>query len=74
MGITDTEAPSEYVTPAEASRLTGVSQSTLLRAAAAGKITPHRTPGGHRRYRRTDLEQLIAPVSSATGAGTKAGA
>lgn len=40
----------------EAAKLKGVSPSTLRRWEAEGKITPERTPSGHRRY---DLAQLL---------------
>lgn len=47
----------------EAARIARVSRSTLLRAEKTGRITPLRTPGGHRRYRRTDAEQLLSAPS-----------
>ena len=46
----------------------GVSLNTLRRWSDAGKLTCYRSPGGHRRYRRADVEQLLR-----TEAGTHAG-
>lgn len=48
------------ITAAEAARRLGVSVRTLDRAVAAGKITPKRTPGGHRRFDPDDVDDLLA--------------
>lgn len=53
----------EYVGRTEAARLARVSVSTLIRAEKAGRIVPLRTPGGHRRYLKSDCESLLAPAS-----------
>ena len=37
----------------------GVSLTTLRRWSDAGKLTCYRSPGGHRRYRRADIETLL---------------
>lgn len=42
----------------EASRLLGVSISTVRNWERVGKIAPFRTPGGQRRYRVEDIEAL----------------
>jgi len=67
MPDTDTYATSgsELVSAGEAVRLLPISRSTLLRAERAGYIIPLRTPGGHRRYRRADVEALIAERTGA---------
>ena len=44
----------------EAARLLGVSPNTLRRAEDAGAVPCVRSPGGHRRYRRRDLEEILA--------------
>ena len=44
----------------EASELLGVSTKTLRRWEKDGKISPFRTPGGHRRY---DKEQLLKIIN-----------
>jgi putative resolvase len=43
------------ITIKEASDLLGVSTKTLRRWEKQGKISPTRTPGGHRRFRTTDV-------------------
>ena len=48
----------------EASELLGVSLSTLRRWADAGKVPIHRTVGGHRRFKRQDLQVLVAAQSA----------
>lgn len=45
----------EFVTLAEASRLTGLGESTLTRLGDTGVIETYRTRGNHRRFRRDDL-------------------
>ncbi len=37
----------------------GVSLNTLRRWSDAGKLTVYRSPGGHRRYRRADIDALL---------------
>ncbi len=43
----------------EACLYLGVSRATLLKAEDHGLIRPVRTPGGHRRYGREDLDRLL---------------
>ena len=43
----------------------GVSLNTLRRWSDAGKLTVYRSPGGHRRYRRADVEALLHAGSAA---------
>lgn len=64
-GDTDTYDPDELVTSAEAAKIGHVSKITIHRAVKAGKITPLRTPGGHFRFRRADVEALLASEASA---------
>lgn len=59
MADTDTYRGDELLTPAQAIAVAHISKSTLLRAEDAGKISALRTPGGHRRYRRADVEALL---------------
>ena len=49
---------SEFVTLAEARRLTGLSESTVTRLGDSGEIQIYRTQGGHRRYKRSDLIEI----------------
>jgi excisionase family DNA binding protein len=43
----------------EASRLLGVHIGTVREWADAGTLPSYRTPGGHRRFLRTDLQKFI---------------
>lgn len=43
----------------EASKLIGVSKTTLRRWEKDGKIKSFRTPGGHRRYEENELLKII---------------
>lgn len=48
----------QWLTLQEAARLLGVHQNTLRRWADAGYVHVHRTPGGHRRFERAQIERL----------------
>ncbi|HEX5466162.1 MAG TPA: helix-turn-helix domain-containing protein [Candidatus Limnocylindrales bacterium] len=50
----------EWLSLGPASRLLGVDPDTLRRWADAGQVEAFATPGGHRRFNRRSLEQLIA--------------
>lgn len=43
----------------EASQYLNVHKETLRRWDREGKLIPLKTPGGHRRYKITDLEKFI---------------
>lgn len=49
--------PNEWVSLGEAADILGVHPSTVRHWADSGDLHSHRTPGGHRRFRRGDLEQ-----------------
>ena len=51
----------------EAAAELGVSLNTLRRWSDSGKLTCYRSPGGHRRYRRGDVEALLR-AEDTTGA------
>lgn len=53
-------ARSEWLTLSEASSILGVDPSTLRQWADAGKIQVFRTPGGHRRFSRRQIEVLLS--------------
>jgi excisionase family DNA binding protein len=46
------------LTVGEAARFVGVSEPTLRKWTDAGRIAVFRTPGGHRRYLRAELESF----------------
>lgn len=55
------EQQHELMTPDEVAKLFRVDPKTVTRWAKAGKIRAAlRTPGGHRRFRRTDVMDLLA--------------
>jgi excisionase family DNA binding protein len=51
--------PEVLLTPAEVAKLFRVDPKTVTRWAKAGKLTAIRTLGGHRRYRRSEVESLL---------------
>ena len=51
----------DFLTMTEACKLLGLHASTLRRAANAGKIQTIRTPGGRRRFPRSEIECLRTP-------------
>src|SRR5215210_7297495 len=53
-------APNELLTPAEVAALLYVDPKTVSRWAVAGKIHSIRTPGGHRRFLRSEILAMIA--------------
>jgi excisionase family DNA binding protein len=48
------------LTPAEVAALFRVDPKTVTRWAKAGKLTSIRTLGGHRRYRESEVQALLA--------------
>lgn len=61
----------EPLTPAEVARLWAVDPKTVTRWAAAGRLASIRTPGGHRRYSREQVMQLLNGTSGALNGGTR---
>jgi len=51
-------AGAQWFTVGEAARFIGVSEPTLRKWTDTGKIAAFRTPGGHRRYLRSELEHF----------------
>jgi excisionase family DNA binding protein len=62
---------SEWLTLGQAARFLGVAQSTIRKWSDQGRVPAFYTPGGHRRYRRTDLEAFVD--KSGPGGKPKAG-
>jgi excisionase family DNA binding protein len=50
----------DLLTPREVAELFGVRTTTIARWAREGRLSPLRTPGGHRRYSRASLRALLA--------------
>jgi excisionase family DNA binding protein len=51
---------SEWLTLGQAAKFLGVAQSTIRKWSDQGRVPAFYTPGGHRRYRRNDLETFLA--------------
>lgn len=62
---TSTYTPDELLTTAEVAELAKISKVTVTRAVKAGRLTPLRTPGGHFRFRRSDVDALLTGEASA---------
>jgi excisionase family DNA binding protein len=58
------------LTPSEVASLFRVDPKTVTRWAKAGKLTPIRTLGGHRRYRKSEV-QLLLTKQEGEGVGNK---
>ncbi|HZR94755.1 MAG TPA: response regulator [Gaiellaceae bacterium] len=62
---------SDWLTLGQAARFLGVAQSTIRKWSDQGRVPAFYTPGGHRRYRRSDLEAFLD--RSGPGGKPKAG-
>ena len=49
----------EWLKTTDAAQIAGVGTSTIKRWADEGRLQCSRTPGGHRRYRREDIESIL---------------
>ena len=58
-------AQPEWLTLGQAAKYLGVAQSTMRKWSDLGRVSAFYTPGGHRRYRRSDLDRS----STAPGRG-----
>src|SRR5688500_17954975 len=63
-------AQPEWLTLGQAAKYLGVAQSTMRKWSDLGRVSAFYTPGGHRRYRRTDLDRFL----DRSGPGSPAGA
>jgi excisionase family DNA binding protein len=61
----------EWLTLGQAATYLGVAQSTVRKWSDGGRLPAFYTPGGHRRFRRADLDSFLAGSS---GAGTASSA
>ena len=50
---------SDWLTLGQAAKFLGVAQSTIRKWSDLGRVPAFYTPGGHRRYRRTDLDAFL---------------
>lgn len=58
--MTPSEDRDTLLTPGEVAALFRVDPKTVTRWAKAGKLTAIRTLGGHRRYRNSEVQRLLA--------------
>lgn len=49
----------DLLTPREVARIFAVRTTTIARWARDGRLAPVRTPGGHRRYTRSQVRELV---------------
>ena len=56
------------LTPAEVAAIFRVDPKTVTRWAKSGKLTAIRTLGGHRRYRQSEVQDLLRSNDSSRGA------
>jgi excisionase family DNA binding protein len=61
----------DWLTLGQAAKYLGVAQSTIRKWSDQGRVPAFYTPGGHRRYRRSDLDRFLE--SSGPGAREQAG-
>jgi excisionase family DNA binding protein len=55
------------LTPGEVAALFRVDPKTVTRWAAAGRISSIRTPGGHRRFRESEVRALLEGEAEESG-------
>jgi excisionase family DNA binding protein len=53
------EEPAEWLTLGQAAKYLGVAQSTIRKWSDLGRVPAFYTPGGHRRFRRRDLDMFL---------------
>ncbi len=53
------EPEPEWLTLGQAATYVGVAQSTMRKWTDEGRVSSFKTPGGHRRYRRAELDQFL---------------
>jgi excisionase family DNA binding protein len=58
-GMVVVESRDRLLTPGEVASLFRVDPKTVTRWAAAGRINSIRTPGGHRRFRESEIRELL---------------
>ncbi len=61
----------DWLTLGQAAKYLGVAQSTIRKWSDQGRVPAFYTPGGHRRYRRSDLDKFLE--SSGPGARDQTG-
>jgi excisionase family DNA binding protein len=57
------ESTEKLLTPGEVALMFRVDPKTVTRWASAGRIGSIRTPGGHRRFRESEVTSLLADLT-----------
>jgi excisionase family DNA binding protein len=68
--------PDRLLTPGQVARMFHVDRQTITRWAATGRLGSIRTPGGHHRFRETEVNGLLADTAQrrpTSGPGDPAG-
>jgi excisionase family DNA binding protein len=55
------------LTPGKAAAILAVSAETVSRWSIAGRLSAVKTPGGHRRFRESEIRRLLDANSGAPG-------
>ncbi len=58
-----TQTPERLLTPGEVALMFRVDPKTVARWASSGRVGSIRTPGGHRRFRESEINRLRADLS-----------
>jgi len=58
------QTPERLLTPAEVAALFRVDPKTVTRWALTGRIGSLRTPGGHRRFRESEVRDLLHDLTT----------
>ena len=64
MTVTTSANAERLLTPDEVAALFRVDPKTVTRWASAGRIGSIRTPGGHRRFRESEVREMLADLTS----------
>ncbi len=64
MSATHPDQAERLLTPGEVAALFRVDPKTVTRWASAGRIGSIRTPGGHRRFRESEVRTLLAALTT----------
>lgn len=59
----DTRGPGKLLTPGEVAVMFRVDPKTVTRWAATGRLNAIRTPGGHRRFRESEVLAILRTPS-----------
>jgi excisionase family DNA binding protein len=59
-----TEVRDAWLTPAQVADVFGVKTRTLINWVRAERLEAQRTAGGHRRYRESDVQALLAELKA----------